>query len=32
MRKLTITMSLLLSLGMFFACSSDDEVAGMSNK
>lgn len=31
MRKLTITMSLLLSLGMIFACSSDDEVAGMSN-
>lgn len=31
MRKLTIMMSLLLSLGMFCACSSDDEVAGMGN-
>ena len=31
MRKLTIMTSLLLSLGMFYACSSDDEVAGMGN-
>ena len=31
MRKLTIMTSLLLSLGMFCACNSDDEVAGMGN-
>ena len=31
MRKLTIVMSLLLSLGMFTACSNDDEVVGTGN-